>query len=178
MQDFAARHPAYVQKIVFAGGIFKGTLAIRSFVHFARLLNVFLPYEKMYALFSYLLMPRQRNQKARRLYQMQARKLTQTEYLKWVGLYDEFFKLLRRFFRRALFNSSLIIMGGDDFVFLRGAMEFRRLQPLADLSILPKTGHICNIENPGAFNRLALDFLAQQTPIVQKSTSRAQYVPS
>ncbi len=175
MQDFASRYPECVDRIVFAGGIFKGTWAIRAFVHFAKALNLLLPYEKMYSLFSWLLMPRERNQKARRLYQMQARKLTQSEYMKWVGLYEEFFRLLRNFFHQRLEHRSLIVMGGDDFVFLRGARQFDRRQPMTQLAVIPTTGHICNVENPAAFNRLALDFLAAETSSIERSASTAPY---
>ncbi len=175
MQDFASRYPESVNKIIFAGGIFKGTWAIRAFVHFAKALNLLLPYEKMYSLFSWILMPRERNQKARRLYQMQARKLTQAEYLKWVGLYDEFFRLLSDFFHQRLQHRSLIVMGGDDFVFLRGATQFDRRQTLTQLAVIPTTGHICNVENPAAFNQLALDFLAAKTSSIEKSASTARY---
>ncbi|MEM9325286.1 MAG: alpha/beta hydrolase [Bacteroidota bacterium] len=178
VQDFATRYPYRVKKIVFAGGIFKGTWAIRSFVHFAKALNSVLSYEKMYSFFSYLLMPRERNQKARRLYQMQARRLTQKEYLKWVALYDEFFRLLAKFSHRPLVNPGLIIMGGDDYVFLSGAEEFDQLQPRARLQVIPKTGHICNVEQPEQFNQLALDFLGAGNMTQGRSASTKQYESS
>ncbi len=159
IQDFALRHPQVVQRIVIAGGIFKGTWAIRLFTQVARVFNVVLPYHTMYSLFSYLLMPRQRNQKARRLYQMQARRLTPEEYLKWVGLYGEFFRLLRRFYRQRLQSDVLVVMGGEDYIFLAGARAFVKRQQKAQLKVLPHAGHICNIEAPEAFNSLAIHFL-------------------
>ncbi len=168
LQDLAMRRPELMMNIVMAGGIFKGNLMIRSFVHLARLFNLFLSYSQMYRLFSYLLMPRKRNQKARRIYQIQSQKLTQEEYLKWVGLYGEFFRLLARFFRYTFPTRTMIVMGKDDYIFLKGARDYSKLHGNAELIEIPATGHICNIERPRVFNRLVKDFLGVSKEISQR----------
>lgn len=160
MQDFSMRHGHLVNKIVIAGGIFKGNWLIKSFVTLARFFNLFLSYQKMYSMFSYLLMPKRRNQKARRIYQLQAKKLTQQEYMKWVGLYGEFFRLLGQFYQQVLQSPTLVIMGGEDFIFLKSAKTFVNRQPRASIETLGKAGHICNIESPDDFNRLVIDFFS------------------
>ncbi len=159
LQDLYKRYPLMMDKIVIAGGIFKGNLAIKTFVHTARLFNVFFSYPMMYKLFSYLLMPKKRNQKARRLYRIQAQKLTQIEYLKWVGLYAEFFNLLDSFYKQQLSQPTLVIMGSDDYVFIDSARSFVNRQSSAQFSELDYVGHICNIEAPQQFNQLSLSFL-------------------
>ena len=173
MQDFATRYPSYVQSVVFSGAIFKGNLFIRAFVHLARFFNLWLPYEKMYSIFSYLLMPRKRNQLARRIYQRQAAKLTPAEYMKWVGLYREFFRLLRLFYRSRLPFSSLVVMGSDDFVFLKAARSFCRRQPLTKLIELDGAGHICNIDRWEEFNKQTIAFLLAEEP--QNKNQRPDY---
>ncbi|MEO1054730.1 MAG: alpha/beta hydrolase [Bacteroidota bacterium] len=159
VQDFIMRYPEKVERLVIAGGIFKGNIFIKSFVQLARFMNVFLKYHTMYSLFSYLLMPRKRNQKARRIYQMQAAKLTHEEYLKWIGLYKEFFRLLGNFFNQQLPVKTLIVMGGEDYIFLKAAKEFAKRQRNARINVVPYTGHIVNIEAPEQFNHLAVSFL-------------------
>ena len=159
LQDLSMRRPGLINKMVMAGGVFKGTTAIRSFVRLARLFNLFLPYEWMYRMFSFLLMPKKRNQHARRIYRLTARKLNPEDYMKWVGLYDEFFLLLKTFYFHQLQSPTLVLMGQDDFVFLKGARGFVKLQPMARLIEMPKTGHICNIEKPLLFNQLVNSFL-------------------
>ena len=124
-------------------------------------MNHWLGYENMYSLFSYLLMPRKRNQVARRIYQMQARKLSQKEYLKWVGLYREFFSLLKKFYHQVLPFSLLVVMGEDDHVFVQGARSFVKQRNNVKLIELEKAGHICNIEQHEDFNRTAINFLLQ-----------------
>lgn len=158
IQDFTMRFPGIADRIVIAGGIFKGTLAIKLFVGLARVFNHFLSYSTMYSLFSYLLMPRQRNQKARRIYQFQAHKLSPEEYMKWIGLYGEFFRLLDQFYNYFLPQPTLVVMGGEDYIFGRSARDFAAKQSNAQLEKLADVGHICNIEAPERFNRLVIDF--------------------
>ena len=178
MQDFSMRYEDRVKRIVIAGGIFKGNQAIKTFVGMARFFNNFLSYSKMYSLFSYLLMPKKRNQKARRIYQQQAQKLTKDEYMKWVGLYSEFFRLLRRFYRQLLQSPTLVIMGGEDFIFLKGAKTFVKRQPSVSLITMQKVGHICNIESPIEFNKLVIDFLGVSENLTKKQVSREQFLSS
>lgn len=163
IQDFSMRYPDVVDKIVIAGGIFKGTFLIKSFVNFARVLNVVLSYPTMYSLFSYLLMPYRRNQKARRIYQLQARKITPEEYMKWVSLYQEFFRLLKQFYNHKQNKDTLVIMGDEDFMFLQSARIYINKQPMAKLRVIQKSGHICNIDTVKEFNHKALDFLCNKS---------------
>ena len=173
IQDFTMRFPGIADRIVIAGGIFKGNLAIRLFVALAKVFNYFLSYPTMYSLFSYLLMPRQRNQKARRIYQLQAQKLSSAEYMKWVGLYGEFFRLLDQFYHHMLPVPTLVVMGGDDYIFKKSAKDFVNKQPGTQLKILDGVGHICNIEAPQFFNHLVVEFLVRHSIKVDKILSRA-----
>ena len=164
IQHFMSNHPERVDKIVMAGGIFKGSFLLRTFALGARLLNKFLQYPTMYRLLSFLIMPRKRNQKARRIYQLQARNLTQKEFMKWVGLYQEFFLLIKSFYKQIIDRTVLVIMGELDFVFLKSAKDFVKNQPNAELALIPKVGHICNIEGATVFNRVSIEFLKDGGP--------------
>ena len=113
----------------------------------------------MYGLFSYLLMPKKRNQVARRIYQIQSAKITQEEYMKWIELYGEFFRLLQSFYHQQVPFPTLVIMGTDDYIFLKSAKDFSKSKSNVSLVELDKKGHICNLEAPDTFNKLALDFL-------------------
>lgn len=159
MQDFAKRYPNYVNKVVFAGAVFSGGLLLRSFVYTARFLNLFLSYFQMYRLFSYILMPKKQNQFARRLYISQAKLISPKEYMKWIGLYHEFFKLLKSFNQNPPGFHSQIIMGSNDSLFLNSARKFSLRHKNIRLDEIPETGHIVNIERADEFNQLALNFL-------------------
>lgn len=159
MQALYEKNPEVVNKMVFIGGIFNANWGIKSFVHTARFLNIFLSYRRMYQLFSFLLIPRKEHQLARRIYQRQARTLGADEYLKWLGLYSEFFLLLKSFHQQSINNPMLVLMGTDDYLFLPSARKFTSNRQHATLKMLTGAGHICNIDQPQKTNAAILTFL-------------------
>lgn len=163
IQALYKRHPHLVDQMVIIGGVFNANWMIKAFIHGALFTNHFLSYDNMYRVFSFLVMPRKRNQLARRVYQMQARKLSQEEYVKWLGLYGEFFRLLRNFSRQPIQNKMLILMGEDDYIFLGSARDFDKNRSQSILKTIPKAGHICNIEKPELVNELIMEFLGNPT---------------
>jgi len=159
LQDLALHWPGRIQAAVLAGGIFRANWRIRTFVYLARFLNLLLSYRQMYTLFSYLLMPRKEHQFSRRIYRIQAQKITPSAYMRWLGLYNEFFRLLERFWNQQLHFPALVIMGAQDFVFLHSARSFAANRSNVYLEVVENAGHICNIDNPEAFNRTMKNFL-------------------
>lgn len=151
--------PDLIDRMVMAGGIFRATLKMRALVNASRLLNAVLPYRYIYALFSLIILPKKNHEKSRRLYRQQAKRLTQEEYMKWVGLYGEFFQVLDEYFHRKLKKWSLVVMGAEDHVFFKAAHRFVEKQEKAKLVVIEKCGHICNIEQWQRFNAEALRFL-------------------
>ncbi len=161
LQDLSIKYPKLVASAIFAGGIFKANNWIKSFVNLARFLNLILPYRWMYTLFSWLLMPKETHKNSRKIYQKQAQKLTSLEYMKWVGLYAEFFQLLDRFFNQKIQFNGLVIMGKEDYIFLQAAKSFVQNQKSVRLEIIENAGHICNIDQPEAFNTSAFNFIKE-----------------
>jgi pimeloyl-ACP methyl ester carboxylesterase len=158
MQDLSIKYPDLVASAIFAGGIFKANNLIKTFVQLARFFNYFLPYRWMYSIFSYLLMPFKKHQKSRKVYKKQARKLTPDEYLKWVGLYNEFFRLLNRFYNQKINFPALVLMGTEDYIFLKSAQHFTEKHQNVLITEIKGAGHICNIDKPEIFNELAMFF--------------------
>ena len=167
IQDLATRNPEVVKSVVIAGGIFSATRSLKVFIEVALLFNRFLPYQLMYRLFSYLVMPRKRNQQARKIYQNQAKLLKPIEYTKWLGLYSEFFGLINGFYNHQIQFPMHVIMGQEDFIFIRGARRFAQVQSEVTISEIQRCGHICNIECHEEFNELALNFLKSNSSIKQ-----------
>ncbi len=159
LQKLDELRPHLPHKMVMAGGIFRATFAIKAFVHMAKGLNYILPYRAMYNIFSLIVLPKRNHRFSREIFRQQSRKLTPHEYLKWVGLYKDFFHLVHRFFNNEFQKLSLIIMGDQDHVFLNAAKRFANAHQCAQLVILEQCGHICNIEQYERFNHEALAFL-------------------
>ncbi|MEQ8705949.1 MAG: alpha/beta hydrolase [Phaeodactylibacter sp.] len=164
LQKLDELRPDLVNKMIMAGGVFRATFTIKLFVHSAKFLNHFLPYRAIYNLFSWVVLPRRNHRRSRRMFRMQSQKLSPNEYLKWVGLYKDFFRLLSRFFNRELRNLSLVVMGDQDHVFFKAAQRFAQTHQRAQLVIVEQCGHVCNIEQHETFNRTALDFLLGERP--------------
>jgi pimeloyl-ACP methyl ester carboxylesterase len=56
---------------------------------------------------------------------------------------------------------SLIAIGDEDDHCLHPGIFLKKTLPAAGLSIMPKTGHTLNLEEPAAFNGLLVEFFAQ-----------------
>jgi pimeloyl-ACP methyl ester carboxylesterase len=56
---------------------------------------------------------------------------------------------------------TLIITGDEDWQCLMPAILMKQNIPSAGLAIIPNSGHAINLEEPGEYNRLVGDFLAQ-----------------
>lgn len=160
LQKIEVKRPALIDKMIMAGGVFRATFKIKLFVHSAKFLNYFLPYQAMYNLFSWVVLPRKNHAESRRVFRLQSQKLNQTEYLKWIGLYKDFFRLLKDYFKQELQSISLVVMGEQDHVFFEAAKKFvNHHKKNAQLVIMERCGHICNIEDYEKFNIAVLNFL-------------------
>ena len=55
---------------------------------------------------------------------------------------------------------TLVMTGDEDEPCLEPSIHMKRTIPTAGLVIIPKSGHTINLEEPDAFNRAVLDFVA------------------
>jgi len=163
LQKLTQKRRQLVDRMVMAGGVFRATFVIKFFVHSAKYLSYILPYQAIYYIFSWVVMPRKNHKFSRQIFRRQSKKLSPEEYLKWVGLYKDFFRLLKAFFHQPLRNLCLVAMGEQDHVFLEAARRFAANQEHARFVLFEHCGHICNIEQPQKFNKVALSFLSQSS---------------
>ena len=61
----------------------------------------------------------------------------------------------------ALKVPTLIMAGDEDDPCLDASLYLKRTIPSAGLTLLPRTGHALNLEEPDLFNRLVDDFVHQ-----------------
>lgn len=162
LQKLHERRPEMVHSMIMAGGVFKADWKIHLFAHSGKFLSYFLPFRWIYDMFSLIVLPRKNHQPSRRLFRLQSQKLSPKEFLKWLGLYRDFFKVVKRFYRKKLETASLVVVGSQDHVFIHAAKRFAGKQAhLAQLAIMEGCGHICNIEQARQFNQIVLSFLEQ-----------------
>ena len=56
---------------------------------------------------------------------------------------------------------TLVVTGDEDDHCLQPSLFLKRTLPACGLAVLPKTGHMLNLEEPALFNALGADFIAQ-----------------
>ncbi|HKY93987.1 MAG TPA: alpha/beta hydrolase, partial [Kiloniellales bacterium] len=61
----------------------------------------------------------------------------------------------------ALAVPLLVVAGDEDDAVLEPGLMLKRTVPSAALAVLPKSGHLTNLEEPALFNRLVEDFFHQ-----------------
>ena len=61
---------------------------------------------------------------------------------------------------RAMRVPTLIVAGDEDDPVLETSLYLKRTIPVSGLWILPKTGHAVNLEEPGSFNTMLLEFFS------------------
>ncbi|NQX92522.1 MAG: alpha/beta hydrolase [Flavobacteriales bacterium] len=159
LQQIDIARPDLIDKQVMAGGVFKASNRMKVFMHSAKVLNYILPYRVLYNIFSWIVLPRKNHRFSRMIFRNQSKRLSPKEYLRWVGLYNDFFKKLKEYFYRPVEKNSLVVMGEQDHVFFKAARQFTAIQEKVTMEVIQGCGHVCTIEQPKVFNQLALDFL-------------------
>ena len=160
LQRLDQRRPELIRSMVMAGGVFKADWRIKLFAHSGKFLSYFVPFRWIYDSFIIIVMPRANHAYSRKMYRRQSKKLAPGDFLKWLGLYRDFFSVVRSFFAAPLRVPALLVMGGQDHVFLDAARRYAAGHPeRATLVVMPGRGHLCNLEDRTGFNRIVLDWL-------------------
>ena len=163
LQKLNDRRPEMMETMIMAGGVFKADWRISSFAHSGKFLSYFVPFRWIYDGFILIVMPRKNHAFSRKQYRKQSLKLAPGEFIKWLGLYKDFFSVVRNFFERELRTPSLLINGSQDHVFLDAARRYAdKHAPLAELVVMEGRGHLCNLEDKTAFNRIVLEWLEKR----------------
>lgn len=163
LQKLHDRRPEMMLTMIMCGGVFKADWRISSFAHSGKFLSYFVPFRWIYDGFILIVMPRRNHAFSRQQYRKQSLKLAPGEFLKWLGLYKDFFSVVRNFFDQKLTTPSLLINGSQDHVFLDAAKRYAdKHAPLADLAVMEGRGHLCNLEDRNGFNRIVLEWLAKR----------------
>ncbi len=151
--------PHRVLSVVLAGGIFKMSKKIKLLVGCAQVLSSFVPFQLLYQLFAWVLLPRKNHSSSRMVFIREAKKLKQKEVKKWLGLIRTLNRTLKQMFHQRIQAPCLVVMGAQDHVFLQPAREYMEKYGEVVLEIIDKCGHVCNIEKPDEFNQKCLKFL-------------------
>lgn len=153
--------PERVKSAILCGAITRLNVRSRILVFLGHMFKRFIPYMWLYKFFAWIIMPRKRHAKSRNLFIREAKKLYQKEFLRWFKLTNEVNPLLKYFKEKEIESPMLYIMGSEDHMFLPPVRQIVNKHKNSTLQVIENCGHVCNVERPGAFNRLSIQYLKQ-----------------
>ena len=159
IRKIAEMNPKMVKSMIMGGAIMK--LNFRS-VFLIKLSSVFksiVPYMWIYRALAFIIMPYKNHRESRNLFIKEAKKLYQKEFLRWFRLTAELNPLLRLFRQIELPIPTLYVMGAEDYMFLESIKILTKKHRHSKLHIIPKCGHVVNVEKPLDFNESSISFL-------------------
>ncbi|WKN33509.1 alpha/beta hydrolase [Porifericola rhodea] len=151
--------PQHMKSMILCGAITRLNVRSRVLVFLGHLVKRFVPYMWLYKLFAFIIMPNPRDANSRNLFIEEAKKLYKKEFLKWFRLTNEVNPLLRYFKEKEIAVPTLYIMGDGDYMFLPPVRKIVKEHTHAALKVIEDCGHVCNIEKPEIFNKLAINFI-------------------
>ncbi len=153
--------PERVSSLVMGGAVTRLNVRSKFLVTVGNAGKHIIPYMWLYKLFAWIIMPRKRNLESRILFADQAKKLCQKEFIRWFNLTYKLNPLLKYFNENDTKLPTLYLMGDEDYMFLPQVMDLVRKHSNSFLTIVPDSGHVCNVEQPDFFNQQAMKFIGQ-----------------
>jgi len=151
--------PDRIKTLIMGGAITRLNIRSRFLVWFGDRMKSIVPYIWLYSFFAWIIMPRKRHAESRKFFISEARKLYQKEFLRWYKLTAELNPLLRFIREKETGLPILYVMGSEDYMFLEPVKRMVSVHKNSFLEILENCGHVVNMDQSDAFNRVAIDFI-------------------
>ena len=159
IRNLAEKDPHKVSSMIMGGAIMKMNFRTQILMKTGVWFKSVIPYMYLYKLFAFIIMPRKNHKQSRLLFVREARKLYQKEFIKWFKLTSEINPLLRFFRAKDINIPTLYIMGEEDYLFLPIIRKIVAIHKKARLHVIPKCGHVVNVERHEVFNKNAIEFI-------------------
>lgn len=168
IRHLAELAPERVQTMILGGAVTRLNTRSQFLMKLGNLSKHILPYMWLYRLFAYVVMPQKNQRQSRHLFIREAKKLCQKEFKRWFKLATDVNPIMKYFKEKELMIPTLYLMGEHDYMFLKSVKEMIKRHQNSVLTQLAGCGHVCNIEQPDAFNRHSIGFIQQhsQTSII------------
>jgi len=159
IQHLNDKYPDKVKSMVLGGAVEKFNVSARLIIGAAELLKRFVPYMWLYKLCALILMPRAHHSESRIAFVKEAYKLGKREFLHWMKLHKSVEETVLEAKQSPVLTPKLYIMGSEDYMFLPTVQEGIKENNNESLTVIPRCGHVCNIERHQEFNDSAIRFL-------------------
>ncbi|MBM3164431.1 MAG: alpha/beta hydrolase [Bacteroidetes bacterium] len=162
IRQVALNYPQLVKSMIFAGAVTQLDVKSRFFLKLGRTLQPILPHMTLYKLFANIIMPKDNHKESRSIFIEEAKQLTKKEFNRWFKLTNRVAKYLNYLHHQNKDDKALYIMGSEDHLFVGPAKDIVHGNPNMQLEIVQDCGHVVNVEQPEAFNKIAIEFIQQQ----------------
>lgn len=157
--------PGRAESIILGGAITQFNGRMKALVATAKLLQSILPYMWLYKINAWILIPSKKHASSRQLFITEAMKLGKHEFKKWLKMTAEIKANLQEFIIKEASAPVLYIMGERDHMFLPMVTNLVKTHFNSKLEIILNSGHVCNIDQPEAFNQRTIAFIKK---VIQK----------
>jgi len=155
--------PERALSAVYAGAVAGFTKWARILIVAGQSLKYLVPFETLYAIFAWIIMPGKKAAEARKVFIRESRRVAPEEFRRWLGLIPSVSRKLQKWASVQSKMRSLYLMGSRDYMFLSPAKKVVARTPNSHLQVIDGVGHVCNIERPEVFNEIAIAFLKRTT---------------
>lgn len=162
IHSIESRHADRVSSIVLAGGIFDFSTTLNLLLVSGNFLSKILPFHLLYRLMANIILPKQNHKSSRRIFIREAARINPRAIKNWLPLAFRMRKDLGGLLEQTVKVPYLVVMGGEDHVFLEPALRFAEGKDKIELHVVEGCGHVVNLERPKEFNQLTLDFLLKE----------------
>ena len=171
IRTIAEMAPERVKSMVLGGAVTRLDIRSRLLVSAGNRLKGVMPFMWLYRLFAWIIMPRKGHAVSRVLFIREAKKLYRKEVKRWFRLVNELNPLLKYFHEKVLPIPVLYLMGAEDYIFLAPAKKIIGANKHAVLAVIMNAGHVCNVDQPAAFNSESIRFIHHSSGHTQAVTT-------
>jgi pimeloyl-ACP methyl ester carboxylesterase len=159
MQMYEQR-PHGIASLLFAGPIVSLNVKLRVLARAGLVIAKIIGFRNFYSLMAKIILPRKNHKKSREIFVRESKFLSIEEYRKWTAMYGRYLDdTLRKLFSFQPQVPMLIMVGGQDHLFLKPTIRYVEQFESVTLEIVQRCGHLVSLEKSDIFNNKCLDFL-------------------
>lgn len=151
--------PGRAESIILGGAIIQFNSRMNALVSTAKLLQSIIPYMWLYKINAWILIPYKKDIDSRNLFIREAIRLGEREFKKWLNMSTEIKDSLQEYIIKEASAPVLYLMGDRDHMFLPMVSSLVKKHFNSKLEVISNSGHVCNIDQPDAFNERSILFI-------------------
>ena len=159
IREIIETYPDRILKTVLTGTIIRLNTYSKTLISIGNATKKFVPFMVLYKIFAFVIMPRDNHKRSRNIFIKEAKKLKQSEFLRWFEMTKTLNQNLNNYAKVIHNQPVLYLMGRQDHLFVNDAIDMVKMEKNGQLEIIENCGHIVNIEQAELFNKKAIQFL-------------------